>query len=408
MSPRTHIRKFGTKGQHRANRFVCDGAVYIEWWARGERRRQQKIADTSTKVTRAAADAIIEDALARAQRRATPITTLTVSDLLGRYNADAARRPSHRTGERLRPDTLRLYAEAQAVLLRYLDPTTVAQRLRRGAVRVAMDTMRQAGLADGTVARTIQYLKAAYRWAVHEVELLEHNPLDGLKVPPIRAARLVYAPAELGAMVSELFERPRRGEWRFRTLIVLELVYGARISQVRALEWRDVDLDGGTLTFRQDVIGSKGQRDRIVPLIPLTRQALLEALNHRTESRWVLWHWRDAARSVREDTMYASLRRLERRAGVEHVEGRGFHAFRRGLATLVAERLGPKHASDWIHDTLATTVGTYIQPTTESMEATAAVLAELWPGAEMGKPAVRRAGTTEASSSTSMQISPGA
>lgn len=111
----------------------------------------------------------------------------------------------------------------------------------------------------------------------------------------------------------------------------------------------------------------------VIPLAPPgVSLALLEAWGHRqAESWWVLWHWRDAKRHIVLQAMYQSLRRVEARAGVPHVPGRGFHAFRRSLATLLAENLGVKQAAEWLRDTLQVTAETYIQPTRETQRAAA-------------------------------------
>jgi len=47
----------------------------------------------------------------------------------------------------------------------------------------------------------------------------------------------------------------------------------------------------GAHTFRQATTGSKGQPDRTLPLLPIVREAYLQAWNHRRpDSNWVLWN----------------------------------------------------------------------------------------------------------------------
>jgi integrase len=81
-----------------------------------------------------------------------------------------------------------------------------------------------------------------------------------------------------------------------RGAAVVEALHGTRANQIINLEWRDVDLHAectqrlqsgeeipltGTITLRQDVRGSKGQKTRIVPMLPPARRVLLEAWSRR-------------------------------------------------------------------------------------------------------------------------------
>jgi integrase len=351
-------------------RYVQDGAVYVEWFH--PKRKQKQVADRNTKEAREQADETIRQALALLQRGEQPPTSLSIAELLARYLTDAETRPAPRTGKRLRPPTLRLYREQVQLLGRYLDVTIQAASLRKGPVNEARGAMRRAGVAEGRIARAVRLLKSAYRWAVGEVEILPANPISELRVSEPPKSGLMYQLEEIRAILSELDAQRHPREWRFRVAATLVAYYIPRVSQVLELRWSDVDFDAGTVRWRQDARGSKGQKDAKVALLPRTRTALLEAWAHRQpESPWVLWHWRRPAEHAVLQAMYQSLRRVERRATVVHIPGRGFHAFRRSLATLLAERLGVKHAAEWMRDTLEVTASTYVQPTAETQAAAA-------------------------------------
>ena len=143
----------------------------------------------------------------------------------------------------------------------------------------------------------------------------------------------------------------------------------------------------GTITFRQATKGSKGQPDRELPVLPLVRDALLEAWNHRRdETPWVIWNWRDSKRPTRYDSMWSELRKLERRANVTRVQGRAFHAFRRSLATALVEELGLTQASRWIGDTPDVISRRYVKPGQQAQAQAAAYLVTLWQPGEISKP----------------------
>ena len=105
----------------------------------------------------------------------------------------------------------------------------------------------------------------------------------------------------------------------------------------------------GAVTFRKGALGSKGQPDRTLPMIPAVRQAFVAAWNHRPdETPWVLWNHRDVMQPTTYGSMNQALKKLERAADVEHKPHRAFHAFRRAIATALIERLGLAHASRYL------------------------------------------------------------
>ncbi len=110
-------------------------------------------------------------------------------------------------------------------------------------------------------------------------------------------------------------------------------------------------------------------------MLPIVREALLEAWNHRVESSpWVVWCWRDPLRPSPYTSMHQQLRKLERAADVEHLPNRAFHAFRRSLATKLVEQLGVSQAARWIGDTPDVLLRCYLKPSKEREQAAAALL----------------------------------
>jgi integrase len=374
-------------------RFVEAGKVKIEWWPRG--RRRSRTIGPNTAANRRLADTILDEALKEARALAegrSPASELTLGELVARHYKDAQTRRSRRTGKGLRPKTLRLYREYRQAILAGLDSATPATRLRRVDVRSWIQKLREAGWAEGTIARNVDHLKQIYRWATAEMEFLESDPIAGVAVPSRKGEGREYTPEEGRRLLEALLSDQSGRGWRFRLMALLEAAYGVRANQALHLRWDDVDLDRlyrvelrdqetvelqGVVTFRSAALGSKGQPDRELPLIPIVRRALLDAWNHRREgSPWVIWSWQDASKPSPYGSMSHALRHLEDKAGVAHVRGRAFHAFRRSLTTLVSEALTPTHAARWIGDSLETTMRKYVKPTREAEAQAAAFLAE--------------------------------
>jgi len=136
-------------------------------------------------------------------------------------------------------------------------------------------------------------------------------------------------------------------------------------------------------------------------MLPFVRSALLEAWSRRDpDSRYVLWGWHDHTRPVRYDSMNNSLKEHEHRVGVAHLKGRAFHAFRRAVATGLAEALGAKTAADWIGNTLAATLAHYVKESSTTQAAAAHWLLSMFgDGGSADEPRPNRASSSEAEKS---------
>jgi len=395
-------------------RFVDHGLVRIEWWPGGKRRA--KTIGPNSKVNRDYADEVLKAALARARAShdgtVLPAKDISLGDLLSRYLEDAKTRRV-RSGKPLRPRTLELYTEHTTTLRTHFADALggPARSLRRPDVRAFVTVLRKAGWADKSIASVVDYLKAAYSWALAEVELIDANPIAGVKSPSRKGHAEAYTAKESLLLFEGLLRLPARS-WRFKTLGLLGTVYGARASQLINLEWRDVDLQSpaildvpggdplqltGTITLREDAYGSKGQGTRTVPMLPVVRSALLDAWSRRrADSGFVIWNWHQHNQPVEYQSMNNALRDHERRVGVEHHPGRSFHAFRRAVATGVTEALGAKTAAEWIGNTLQTTLRSYVKETSTTQPAAARWLLTTFPvAAASNEPRPNRASSAE-------------
>ncbi len=120
---------------------------------------------------------------------------------------------------------------------------------------------------------------------------------------------------------------------------------------------------------------AKGSRIAPCRCFPSCARHTCRAWNHRRpDSNWVLWNWRDASKPVAYASMNQQLRKLEAKAQVPTIKGRGFHAFRRAIATALVEELGVSHASRVIGDTAEVIMRRYTKPTEQAKAAAMAYL----------------------------------
>ena len=171
-------------------------------------------------------------------------------------------------GRRLRVTTLAGY---EVVIRLHLVPTLGKKQLSKLTpqdIRKLMTAKRQAGLS----VRMVQYIHAVLRNTLQDAvreELVTRN-----------VARLVQVETpdyEVGkgltiAQVQRLLETVKPTRWH--SLYVLALMLGLRRGELLGLRWSDVDLDGATLTVRQNLVRASGELRLQAPKTRRSRRTL--------------------------------------------------------------------------------------------------------------------------------------
>ncbi|MDJ0863749.1 MAG: tyrosine recombinase XerC [Gammaproteobacteria bacterium] len=132
----------------------------------------------------------------------------------------------------------------------------------------------RAGAGGNSVQRALSAVRTFYRYLLRE-GLVERNPASGVAAPksPRKLPRVLEADR-----VSALLALPEKDPLAVRDRAIMELLYssGLRLSEVVALNVRDIDLREGFV----DVTG-KGGKGRIVPVGRIARSALQAWLRTR-------------------------------------------------------------------------------------------------------------------------------
>ncbi len=187
------------------------------------------------------------------------------------------------------------------------------------------------------------------------------------------------------------FLEAARGE-RLEALLVLAITSGMRQGELRALRWKDVDLDRGVLAVTGTVAGTsratmavgtpKSGRSRSVPLGTATVAALREHSRRQIEEQLLVGEeWQDCGLVfctvfgdyLPTNTMVLLLHRVLARAGLPRIR---FHDLRHTAATLMlANGVHPKVASEMLgHSTTAITLDLYSHVTPHMQQTAAAAL----------------------------------
>lgn len=99
------------------------------------------------------------------------------------------------------------------------------------------------GLSPATIRRIDAVVRGSLSYAV-QLNLIPYNPARDLKLPKaMRAAKRRWNIVQLQKFLSTIKDHP------YRPFILTLAFTGARIGEVAALTWNDVDLEGRTITF---------------------------------------------------------------------------------------------------------------------------------------------------------------
>jgi integrase len=155
-------------------------------------------------------------------------------------------------------------------------------------------------LAPATIRLHISVLHCALTTAVHPWRLLKSNPADGLTLPkkPKRKYRVLDVEAAL-----KFLEQIRGDRWE--ALYVLAFTTGARIGELLALQWDDVDLEHQRIHIRRKVLHLnkvlvRGEPkteagERTFELLPITVEALERHRDRQAMEREYQPQWEEPA-----------------------------------------------------------------------------------------------------------------
>lgn len=177
------------------------------------------------------------------------------------------------------PHTVTAYArdldELATVLARHLGVDAVDwARVDRLSLRAWLAHLSRRGLSKRSSARALSAARSFFRW-MHRNDLVEANPARAVSSPKLDK----HLPGHLDRnQVETLLQAAatRAQEGRFndvRDLAILELFYstGLRLSELRGIDRRDLDLLSGSVKVR-----GKGRKERIVPVGGPAQRALRE------------------------------------------------------------------------------------------------------------------------------------
>jgi len=257
----------------------------------------------------------------------------------------------NRSGEAYKPSTWRGYEEA--LRLRVL-PELGARRLRE-VTRAELQRF-VGGLRGSpqTIHNTVMPLRAVFSHALAHGDVRE-NPTEGLRLPASRGRRAVGvdSPGDAATLIEHAPDADR-------ALWATALYAGLRLGELRALQWRDVDFERGTIRVERSMDRKEGAIEpksaagrRSVPL----PAALREQLPEPGESDAFMFA-RSNAKPFDGPTVSRRAARAWRAAGIDPVT---MHQCRHAYASMmIAAGANAKALSTYMgHANIATTMDRY-------------------------------------------------
>lgn len=285
----------------------------------GQRRRRYVTGNSQAEVL-AKLRTAQGDATAAAQRAQTPTLAWWATRWLGTARL------------RIRPSTMRAYRRAILThVLPALGDRPLAD-LRADDIEAMLARLVDGGMAPSTAALTRRVLVACLSDAERDGRI-PRNVARSARPPRVESVdRRRLTPAEVRQVLALASDDPRTD-----VMVALAIGTGARVGELCALDWSDIDLDRGTVAIRgtlgrQGVVGPPKSRRgrRIVALPPFAVAALRREQERRSAATGPVLADAVGRRLTIERTG-ERWRDLRARAGLDDVR---FHDLRGTAATL--------------------------------------------------------------------------
>jgi integrase len=345
-----HTRACASREGRRCN---CVRSYQAQVYSQEEQRRMSRSFATLAAARAWRHDAAV--ALRRGTLRAAP--GLTVGEAAAEW-LEAARRGLvlNRSGDPFKPSALRGYE--QALRLRVVPDLGGVQlaELRRSHVQRYVNRLMSDGHNASTIRNTLLPLRAICRRALMLDEIAV-NPITGVQLPAVRGRRdRIASPEEGAALLAALPDRDR-------ALWGTALYAGLRLGELRALEWKHVELANGVIRVecawdaREGPVEPKSRAGRrTVPIAAVLRHLLLE--HRRQTSGTGLVFGRSPERPFDPNSINQRAARHWARAGLCRI---GMHECRHTFASLmIAAGVNPKALSTFMgHASITITLDRY-------------------------------------------------
>ena len=218
--------------------------------------------------------------------------------------------------------TLQSYQSQFQAVARHMDVKMDIAMLQKADLDAMIISMRDASLSPNSINSYTRTLKSFFSWC-------NEQGITRLNIPLYKAEETVketYSDAELAALLKKPdIRKATFAEYRDWVIINFLLNCGSRAATVRAIQIRDVDLDGGMVFYRH----TKNRKAQVIPLCSAMVAILREYLRHRGGDAADYLFCTETGSQLTENGLRQSIARYNTRRGVQKTS---IHLFRHTFA----------------------------------------------------------------------------
>lgn len=218
--------------------------------------------------------------------------------------------------------TLQSYQSQFQAVARHMDVKMDIAMLQKADLDAMIISMRDASLSPNSINSYTRTLKSFFSWC-------NEQGITRLNIPLYKAEETVketYSDAELVALLKKPdIRKATFAEYRDWVIINFLLNCGSRAATVRAIQIRDVDLDGGMVFYRH----TKNRKAQVIPLCSAMVAILREYLRHRGGEAADYLFCTETGSQLTENGLRQSIARYNTRRGVQKTS---IHLFRHTFA----------------------------------------------------------------------------
>ena len=218
--------------------------------------------------------------------------------------------------------TLQSYQSQFQAVARHMDVKMDIAMLQKADLDAMIISMRDASLSPNSINSYTRTLKSFFSWC-------NEQGITRLNIPLYKAEETVketYSDAELAALLKKPdIRKATFAEYRDWVIINFLLNCGSRAATVRAIQIRDVDLDGGMVFYRH----TKNRKAQVILLCSAMVAILREYLRHRGGEAADYLFCTETGSQLTENGLRQSIARYNTRRGVQKTS---IHLFRHTFA----------------------------------------------------------------------------
>lgn len=181
--------------------------------------------------------------------------------------------------------TITSYKYATGKLVAHVGDNYSLERIGSDDIESLLTDLKRGGMSPAGRMAVFRPIRTFFGWTVRK-GMLEASPVEGVEPPKVKVEPVKFVDEAQWAAILATCQSRSRHDFRAvrdRAVLLMLATTGARLSEIAGLERADVNLAADTVLIRH----GKGDKERLLPLLPDAKEALLQYLTRgRPRSPW--------------------------------------------------------------------------------------------------------------------------